>query len=82
MCPGKTGMALQDEQLMAIQNVYNSKDVFVWLPMDKASPLLHMYELLPLVFVPRIRFEMAYCHPGLGSHGSAWCGCTLQCIFY
>ena len=59
MCPGKTGMALKDEQLMAIRNVYNGKDVLVWLPMDKASPLLHMYELLPLVFLPRICFEMA-----------------------
>ena len=28
----KPGMVLKDEQLMAIQHIYNDKDMFVWLP--------------------------------------------------
>ena len=40
----------------AMQHIYNGKVMFVWLPTDVASSLLHMYEFLPFVFMPRIHF--------------------------
>ena len=41
---------------MTIQHIYNRKDVFVWLLTYAASPLLHVYEFLSFVFMPRIHF--------------------------
>ena len=52
---GKSTMALNDKQLMAIHctaHLYG-KCVFVWLPTDTASTHVRV---LPFVFVPRIHF--------------------------
>ena len=42
---GKPEMVLKNEQLTAIQHVYNGKDVFVWLPTGYGKSIC--YEVLP-----------------------------------
>ena len=64
----------------AVLHIYNDKVVFVWLPTDVAISLLHMYEFLPFVFMPRIHFwkgTSGNCHQGLGTYSSAWYSCIL-----
>ena len=75
-------MALKDEQLMAIQHVYNGKDmlrVCYWIQQIHTS-----YDFSPFVFMPGIHFgkaEASYQHHRLGNDGSTWSSCTLQsCI--
>ena len=73
-----SGMVLKDEQLMAIQHIYNCKDVFVRLP-DTAS----CYMVLQFVFVLRIHFEKTeatYCHDRFGHRTTvacAWCSSRI-----
>ena len=45
---GKPEMVLKNEQLTAIQHVYNGKDVFVWLPTGYGKSIC--YEVLPFIF--------------------------------
>ena len=45
---GKPEMVLKNEQLTAIQHVYNGNDVFVWLPMGYGKSIC--YEVLPFIF--------------------------------
>ena len=45
---GKPEMVLKNEQLTAIQHVYNGKDVSVWLPTGCGKSIC--YEVLPFIF--------------------------------
>jgi len=57
--------------MMAIQHIYNGKDVFVWLPTARASPLLSSYCLYS-ASIHFGRAELAYCLTNLeatASHG-------------
>ena len=44
---GKPEMVLKNEQLTAIQHVYNGKDVFVWLPTGYGKSIC--YKVLPFI---------------------------------
>ena len=45
---GKEGLVLKKEQLQTIHNLYNGKDVFLWLPTGFGKSIC--YEVLPFLF--------------------------------
>ena len=45
---GKDGLCIKDEQKQAIQDVYEGKDVFVWLPTGYGKSVC--YECLPFLY--------------------------------
>ena len=45
---GKGGLVLKKEQLQTIRNLYNGKDVFLWLPTGFGKSIC--YEVLPFLF--------------------------------
>ena len=45
---GKEGLVLKKEQLQTIRNLYNGKDVFLWLPTGFGKSIC--YEVLPFLF--------------------------------
>ena len=44
---GKEGLVLKKEQLQTIRNLYNGKDVFLWLPTGFGKSIC--YEVLPFL---------------------------------
>ena len=67
---------------MTIQHIYNRKDVFVWLLTYAASPLLHVYEFLSFVFMPRIHFGKQTIITGLEATVLYGVAAHCNCIFY
>ena len=45
---GKGGLVLKKEQVQTIRNLYNGKDVFLWLPTGFGKSIC--YEVLPFLF--------------------------------